>query len=307
MSWIRRAIAFVLVACLVLAVGASTAIGGGSGYEHHQTNGVSYIPDLPGGAQYVSMGDSYAASGSHAKVRPMDLCARNGDDLGHVLAQRLQPYSFTDRACSGATLDDLTQPSPKPNTSPQLYGVGPYTRLVTVIVGANSLGFGNIVVNCLGNPDDRCAASATQDLPGSQGWNFVRAQYAATVDAIKKAAAPDVRIVLVGYLPLFPLDGPPDLACLDRAGIPPENVDHWRTWYRSLDRLIREVAADRRVMYVQPPMDRTACDPDPYVRLGGIKLKAQEPEANGLHPTVAGQRALGNLIEDRLRGTAPPA
>ncbi len=308
MSWIRRAIAFVLVACLVLVgVGASAAIGGGSGYVHYQSNGVSYIPDLPGGAQYVSMGDSYAASGSYATVRPMDLCARNGDDLGHALAQRLQPNTFTDRACSGATLDDLTQPSPKPNTSPQLYGVGPFTRLVTVIIGANSLGFGNIVVHCFGDPDDRCAASSTQDLPGSQGWNFVRAQYAATVDAIKKAAAPDVRVVLVGYLPLFPLDGAVEPACLDRAGIPAENVGHWRTWYRSVDRLIREVAADRRVMYVQPPMDRTACEPDPYVRLGGIKLKAQEPEANGLHPTVAGQRALANLIEDRLRGTAPPA
>ena len=122
-----------------------------------------------------------------------------------------------------------------------------------------------------------------------------------------QGGAEPVRVVVGGYLALFPLAGAVAPACLDRAGIPAENVGHWRTWYRSLDRLIREVAADRRVMYVQPPMDRTACDPDPYVRLGGIKLKAQEPEANGLHPTVAGQRALGNLIEDRLRGTAPPA
>ncbi|GAB3125804.1 hypothetical protein GCM10027289_00630 [Tsukamurella serpentis] len=306
-SWIRRSTAIVVVLCLVLAAGASTTIGGGSRYVHHQSNAVNYIPDLPGGAQYVSMGDSYAASGSRSKVQAMDLCARNGDDLGHVLAQRLQPYSFTDRACSGATLDDLTQPSPKPNTSPQLYGVGPYTRLVTIVIGANSLGFGNIVVNCFGDPDASCRSSATQDLPGSQGWNFVRAQYAATVDAIKRAAAPDVRIVLIGYLPLFPLDGPLDAACLNRAGVPQENVLHWRTWYRSVDRLIREVAADRNVMYVQPPMDRTACEPNPYVRLGGIKLTKQEPDANGLHPTVAGQRALGNLIVDRLRGSARPA
>ncbi len=306
-SWTRRAIALTLVACLVLAAGASTLIGGSRGYVHYQSNGVSYIPDLPGGAQYISLGDSYAASGSHRGMQAMDLCARNADDLGHVLAQRLQPYSFTDRACSGATLDDLTQPSPKPNTSPQLYGVGPYTRLVTILVGANSLGFGNIVVHCLGAPDDRCAAVAAADPPGSPGWTFVRAQYIATVDAVARAAAPDVRIVLVGYLPIFPLDGPLDRACLARAGIPEENVEHWRTWYRGVDRLIREVAADRRVMYVQPPMNRTACDRDPYVRLSGIKLTAQEPDANGLHPTVAGQRALGNLIEDRLRGTAPPA
>lgn len=296
------------MACLVLVTaGASTLIGGGSGYTHYQSDSRSYLADLPGGAQYVSMGDSYAASGSHRKVALMDLCARNGDDLGHVLAQRLQPYSFTDRACSGATLDDLTQPSPKPNTSPQLYGVGPYTRLVTILIGANSLGFGNIVVHCLGAPDAACAEVSTRDLPGSPGWTFVRAQYAATVDAVKKAAAPDVRVVLVGYLPLFPLEGPVDGACLARAGIPEENVAHWRVWYRSVDRLIREVAADRKVMYVQPPMDRTACEPDPYVRLGGANLKAQEPEANGLHPTLAGQRALGNVIEDRLRGIEAPA
>ncbi|BDH56888.1 SGNH/GDSL hydrolase family protein [Tsukamurella sp. PLM1] len=296
-----------MLCLVVVAAGASTLIGGGSGYTHYQTNATSYLPDLPGGAQYVSMGDSYAASGSHRKVQSMDLCARNGDDLGHVLAQRLQPYTFTDRSCSGATLDDLTQPSPKPNTSPQLYGVGPFTRLVTILVGANSLGFGNIVVHCFGAPDASCGEVARRDPPGSPGWNFVRAQYAATVDAVKRAAAPDVRVVLVGYLPLFPLEGPPDAACLSGAGVPVENVDHWRVWYRGIDRLIGEVAADRGVMYVRPPMERTACEPDPYVRLGGANLKAQEPEANGLHPTEAGQRALGNLIEDRLRGSAPPA
>lgn len=303
-----RAIAAVLVLCLVGAViGASTRIGGGSGYVHYQSNSTSYIPDLPGGAQYVSMGDSYSASGSHRKVQALDLCARNGDDLGHVLAQRLQPYSFTDRACSGATLDDLTQPSPKPNTSPQLYGVGPYTRLVTVLAGANSMGFGGVVLHCFVEPDAQCGSIADQNLPGTQGWAFVRAQYAATVDAIRTAAAPDVRVVLVGYLPLFAVDRPEDPVCLATAGIPPENVDHWRRWYLAMERLIAEVAADRGVMYVAAPTDRPACAPDPYVALGGVKLKNQEPEANGLHPTVLGQRALGNLIEDRLRGSTRPA
>ncbi|MDP0397856.1 SGNH/GDSL hydrolase family protein [Tsukamurella strandjordii] len=303
----RRAIAAALVMCLILMTAASTFIGGGSGYVHYQSNATSYIPDLPGGAQYVSMGDSYATSGSHRKVQAMDLCTRNGDDLGHVLAQRLQPYSFTDRACAGATLDDLTQPSPKPNTSPQLYGVGPYTRLVTVLAGANSMGFGGVVMHCFAEPDEQCRAVSEQNLPGTQGWAFVRAQYAATVDAIRKAAAPDVRIVLVGYLPLFTLSGPENAACLDSAGIPAENVDHWRRWYRGMEQLIAEVAADRGALYIAPPTERPACSPDPYVALGGVKLKEQEPEANGLHPTLAGQRAVGNLIEDRLRGIDRPA
>ncbi|WP_159103258.1 SGNH/GDSL hydrolase family protein [Tsukamurella sp. 1534] len=307
-----RATAALLVVCLVaLVVGASTAIGGGSGYIHYQSNGRNYIPDLPGGGQYVSMGDSYAASGSLSKRYALDFCSRNSDDLGHVLAQRLQPNTFTDRACSGASLDDLTQLSWKPQSSPQIYGVGPFTRLVTVIAGANSLGFGGVITRCFTDPGVRteaaCREEVERNLPGTQGWNFVRAQYAATIDAIRKAGAPDMRLLMVGYLPLFPAEGEVDPACLAAAEIPQWSVPLWRTWYDALQRMVKEVAADRGAIYIDPPVDHPACSPDPYVALRGATIKGEGPDSFGLHPTVLGQRALGNLIEDRLRGLARPA
>lgn len=299
------------MACLVLATGASTLIGGGNGYTQYQSDGKNYIPDLPGGAQYVSMGDSYASSGSMRKRYELDFCSRNSDDLGHALAQRMQPNTFTDRACSGASLDDITQLSWKPQSSPQIYGVGPFTRLITLIIGANSLGFGGVITHCFTDPmirtESLCREEVERNLPGTDGWKFVHAQYAATIDALRKVAAPDMRVIVVGYLPLFSAEGTVDAACLADGDIPQWSVPLWRTWYAALQQMVREVAADRRAIYVEPPSDHPACSPDPYVALRGATITGTGSDSFGLHPTVDGQRALSNLIVDRLRGIRPPA
>ncbi|MFC7753339.1 SGNH/GDSL hydrolase family protein [Tsukamurella soli] len=298
----RRALAAALVLLLVAAVSTrSPLIGTGSHWIRYQTDGINYIPDLPGGAQYVSLGDSYAAAGSFRKRLPLDFCARNADDLGHVLAERLQPVSFTDRACSGATLDDLTVPSQKIENAPQIYGIGPFTRLITVLAGANSLGFGGVITHCFVTPDARCDEYARTNLPGSQGWAFVRAQYIATLQMLHRYA-PLAAIVVVGYLPLFPLTGTIDPGCLAGAKIPPANVDAWRVWYLGLEGLVHDVAAHLHLVYIAPPTDHAACTPHPYVALQGVDLRGNGPDAYGLHPTVTGQRAMGDLIEDTLRG-----
>ncbi len=298
----RRAVAAFLVLVLVAAVSTKSAlIGTGSHWIRYQSDGVNYIPDLPGGAQYVSLGDSYASAGSFRKRLPLDFCARNADDLGHVLAERLQPVSFTDRACAGATLDDLTVPSEKIQNAPQIYGIGPFTRLITVVAGANSLGFGSVITHCFVTPDARCAEFAHTNLPGTEGWAFVRAQYIATLQRIAHYA-PAAEIVVVGYLPLFASSGTVDPGCLRAAHIPPQNIPLWRRWYAALELLVQQVAAHLGLMYVAPPTDHPACRPDPYVALQGVDLRGNGPDAYGLHPSVVGQRAMGDLIEDRLRG-----
>lgn len=303
----RTAAVISVLAVIALLLGADGRIHADRNYVQYQSGSTNYIPDLPGGAAYVALGDSYSTAGSWRKRIPLDLCARNADDLGHVLAQRLQPVSFTDRACAGADLDDLTQPTAKNGGAPQIFGVGPFTRLVTILVGANSLGFGGMITHCFITPDSGCAAAAQRNPPGSPGWKFVRAQYGATVDAIRAVAAPDVRVILIGYLPLFPPAGPLDAQCLREAQIPQRNVQHYREWLADLQELIRVVAQDRHTEYVAPPTDHPGCAPEPYVALRGVDLRGHGPDAYGLHPTTRGQRALGNLIDDRIRSWNPHA
>jgi hypothetical protein len=305
---VTRALFGLLVLVLVLGVATQSArYGADEHYIQYQRDGINYIPDLPGGAAYVAMGDSYSATGSWRKRIPLDLCARNADDLGHVVAQLLQPVTFTDRACSGADLDSLYRPTKQNDGAPQVYGVGPFTRLVTVLVGANALGYGGVITHCFVSPDAGCAVETRRNLPGSSGWNFVRAQYGAVIDLIRRLSAPDVRVVLIGYLPLFSAAGPVDPGCLRDAGIPAANVELWRPWYAGLQELVRQVAADRNAQYIAPPADHPACSPQPYTALRGVDLSGHGPDAYGLHPTIAGQRALGNLIDDRIRGRNPHA
>lgn len=289
----------------LIGVSSAPSISGHDRIEY-QSNGIDYRQDIPGGAEYVALGDSYSASGSKAKRLSLDACARNPDDLGHVVAQELQPATFTDRACAGGTIETLSKPSTRRGGSTaQLDAVGPHTRLVTITVGANSMDFGAVIIHCFKEPNpDECRRMANTNVPGSRLYEAVRRDYRAAVELVRERAADDVRVVLVGYLPIFAESGEIDAHCLAENHISMENVEQWRIFHRALNQLVRDVAADTGADYVAAPSDHPVCSPEPYVAPERANDAAAGIDAYGLHPTVAGQRAVGELIAERVRAGA---
>ncbi len=172
----------------------------------------------------MALGDSYSAN---VWVRPWDDehpdgCGRSFANYPSRTASRLN-VRLTDVTCGAAEVrDGILEPQPPekqygpPTTAPpggweakppQLEALSPDTDLVTVGIGGNSLGFGEIVKQCLergfaslglGHP---CTTHYTtgEGAAWLEGrFAALEADYAAMTDAIH-AASPHAAVAHVGY------------------------------------------------------------------------------------------------------------
>lgn len=113
-------------------------------------------------ARYVALGDSYSSGEglgaySWSSSRPNNRCHRSRHAYGPLLdaARRLGSFAFV--ACSGAITADLVTRNHEGNTDPntgrlegaQLRALGPSTRIVTLTIGGNDVGFEELATHCL--------------------------------------------------------------------------------------------------------------------------------------------------------------
>lgn len=136
------------------------------------------------------LGDSYA---SGYGVPPYSSCGRS-DAAPAVMVdgrRRLQLDDFV--ACAGATSASLI-------AGGQLDALDADTDVVTLSVGGNDIGWGNVVAACLGGSDAQCAGAlaATRTRVTTQLPGMLEPVY----DGID-AAAPDAQVIVTGYPHLF--------------------------------------------------------------------------------------------------------
>ncbi|GAA0472763.1 lipase 1 [Paractinoplanes deccanensis] len=218
------------------------------------------------GKAYVALGDSYAA-GVGAPPYTDPTCLRGTGGYPPLLAGRLGATTFHYDACSGATTADVL--------ATQLGNLDRHTRLVTVTVGGNDLGFSSGLATCLQGTDADCATVVAaaekftaETLPGRLD----------TVYRTIKKRAPHATVVATGYAHFF--ETTPDCATV------PASLTK-RTALNSavdvLDAKIRQRAARAGIRFadVRPAFaGHGLCGNDPW--LGGPA--AQAP----FHPTAGG-------------------
>lgn len=245
--------------------------------------------------QYVALGDSYS-SGVGAKPYIDEICKQS---LHSYTAQyaRLHPdLSFGFSACSGATTDDVI--------AHQLGFLGPDTRLVTITVGGDNLGFTSTLETCIeALLDSTCRAAIDKalayiatTLPGKlkQVYGDIR------------AAAPNAKLVVLGYAQLFApsfcFEAPLD--------------EHRRIWINNAAvQLNKTTEAIAKTYGVFAPVDdlftpHRVCSDTPWLN-GVTKLK------DAFHPNLAGYtdgylKALDAAVRsaggrDRLADAGAPA
>ena len=147
------------------------------------------------GAAYAALGDSYSSGlGAGDYLDGSGACRRSANAYPEQWAARHEPASFAFAACAGATVRDVLDR--------QLGALGPSTRLVSVTVGGNDAGFAGVMAACVLSSEERClerigSARSYGDttLPG-----LLDRLYAAI-----RAAAPDARVVVLGYPRLYRL------------------------------------------------------------------------------------------------------
>lgn len=194
-SWFRPAgLAVAVVAGLTLAAGPAAA-----------------ADDVAG--KYVALGDSFTSGPlvPNPTGKPL-LCLRSDNNYPHLAAEALGAGEFTDVSCGGATTEDMTAPqslAPGVSNEPQFDALTEDTTLVTLGIGGNDIGFGDIIVTCgtlsvsdpLGNPCERHFTKDGDEL--GERIEALGPKLSAVLDGIEERA-PRAEIVVVGYLQVLP-------------------------------------------------------------------------------------------------------
>ena len=142
---------------------------------------------------YVALGDSYSSGvGTRSYLNDGSSCQRSVYAYPSLIAAA-KGYALNFRACSGATVADVT--------NSQLSALSAANAYVTISVGGNDAGFASVLTtcaqpswlsNCTGAVDGAQRYIANT-LPGS-----LRTLYASI-----RAKAPNAKVVVVGYPRIF--------------------------------------------------------------------------------------------------------
>lgn len=250
---------------------------------------------LAPGARYVAMGSSFAAGPGipdYYEATPAP-CYRSTQNYAHQLAARLE-LALTDVSCSGATTAHLT--GPRGNIPPQLDALTSDTKLVTITIGGNDLGYigGLMAASCAGLQKETGVEGdcSPMTLPAEKTF----ADVAARMDAIAKEVrrrAPAAKLVFVEYLAVLPEAGTCAATPLDEFA-----ADGARSTARRLAAITREVASANGatvVMASEFSRGHDACSADPwmhgYPRPGAPVSGAMYP------PNAAGMTAIADALE----------
>ena len=256
-------------------------------------------PISPPGGRYVAMGSSFAAGPGVAGPvdAPPSRCARSTNNYARQLARR-RGLHLVDVSCSGATTAHVL--GPWAELPPQIDAVTPDTRLVTVTIGGNDVGYiGDLIADSCarvglppGAPVARCP-KPTQT--GVEAWRDLESQLHRIAREVRRRAR-DARLIFVDYLTLLPEHG----GCADAAASAEQAVRSRRVAQR-LAAVTARVARQERAEVLRASRlsrEHDLCDPEPWVsgypRPGGNRIAAP------YHPTLPGMTAIAEALDRML-------
>jgi lysophospholipase L1-like esterase len=252
----------------------------------------------PAGQVYVALGDSYTASPLTGPLAgPPPGCLRSTNNYPHLVAERTGAR-LTDVSCSGAQTRDLAAPQTVQGgqNPPQYAALGAGTQLVTVGIGGNDIGFGEIVQSCV-SPTPFGTPCRDRYVQG------IHDELAARIDAVGDRLddvldevhrrAPTARVLLVGYPSILPAQGP---GCFPVVPYTAGDVDYLRGVLTHLNEQIADAASDGEATYVDtatPTVGHDVCTPPGTRWIEGLVPTAP---AYPVHPNALGAAALSRAV-----------
>lgn len=251
-------------------------------------------------AKYVAMGSSFAAGPGipdYYEASPAP-CYRSTQNYAHQLAARLD-LALTDVSCSGATTAHLT--GPRGNIPPQLDALTPDTKLVTITIGGNDLGYigGLSAASCAGLQKETGVESNCSP-PAAFPAELTFENLAQRMDAIAKEVrrrAPEAQLVFVDYLAVLPETGTCAATPLDEA-----SADGARYTARRLAEITRKVAGDNGASIITASefsKGHDACGAEPWMH--GYPRPGAPVAGAMYHPNLAGMTAVADALERLLK------
>ncbi|MFI5796635.1 SGNH/GDSL hydrolase family protein [Streptomyces sp. NPDC051677] len=262
---------------------------------------------------YVALGDSYT---SGPKIPPQTGnpvgCARSSRNYPSLVAKELgiKAADFRDVSCSGATTADLTAPQSTNNgTNPaQLSALSRNTRLVTLGIGGNDIGFSSMITTCVTTGvlfkvadhfsdisqkapcKEKYSSGSTDQV--AQKIRTAGNRLARTLAEIKRAA-PEAQVYVVGYPNLLPAHG---TDCGSDMPFAPDDVLFLRQKEQQLNTMLYEQAKAAGATYVDtftPSLGRDACS---KAATRWIEPLRPSSPAAAVHPNERGERGMATAV-----------
>jgi lysophospholipase L1-like esterase len=264
---------------------------------------------------YVALGDSYTAGPDiPAQTGATAGCDQSTSSYPYLVAQRLR-LNLTDMSCSGATIADLSaaQLTGDGSNPAQLSPLSTATRLVTLGIGGNDIGWSAIITRCTELdlvpvliPGETAAGSTPcQDYYTSGGTDQIRQKIQAAAGQLAGALtqvrhrAPHARVYVVGYPDLLPAAGG---TCGHTLGVTQGDVAFLNDEALQLNSALRQDAQAAGTTYVDtygPSVGHDACS-DPASRWIEPLLPASP--AAPLHPNAAGEQGMADAVSRAVTG-----
>jgi lysophospholipase L1-like esterase len=248
--------------------------------------------------RYTALGDSFAAGPLIPNPAAPLGCLKSSNNYGRIAQRTLAFAEYRDATCSGAETEDMFAPqnvSPGGPNPPQLDSLSADTRLVTLTIGGNDIGFSDLAQDCVavlpfGSP---CRDRYTR------GGDQISARIAATapqVDAVLdtiRLRSPLARVLVVNYSAIFPHSGS---GCWPRMPVTPRDVAWLRSKHVELNAMLATQASANGAVLVDvygASVGRDACV--------GSGTRWVEPYVPGnaaapLHPNRRGMEAMAAMV-----------
>lgn len=258
-------------------------------------------------AEYVALGDSYT-SGPHIPVQVgVPGCRRSDHNYPSLVALAIGATPFRDASCSGATVEHMTasQDTGSGVNPPQLDALTPSTDLVTIGVGGNDLGFGDIVARCTSAIPVGAPCQAQFVVRGrdelAERTTVVAAKVQVLLGAVR-ARAPKARVVVVGYPGIVPDTG---AGCWPVLPFTAQDVPYVRATIETLNRALRTVAESAGTTFVDVDGPSTGHDACSAPALRWVEPVAPSSQAAPLHPNATGMTAVASIVTLAVKAQRP--
>jgi lysophospholipase L1-like esterase len=249
-------------------------------------------------ARYVAMGSSFAAGPGIGRPAddPPDRCGRSADNYAHQLARR-RGLELVDVSCGGAVTVSIL--GPWNGHAAQIEAVTPATRLVTVTIGGNDVGYmsGLTAASCRTLATRKADAEALAKCPAVSRpteADFVRLAAAMNEIATEvHARAPKAKLVFVDYLAVLPATG----TCA-ATPLSPADADASRETARRVVEITRRTSRERGAVVVSASalsVGHDVCGASPW--MNGFPTP---PGVAAYHPNLAGMTAVAAALERQL-------
>lgn len=243
-------------------------------------------PAAPAG-QYVALGDSYSSgTGTENYIDDGTECLRSTLAWPSLTAAT-QGLPLNFRACSGATISDVT--------GVQLSALSASTTQVSLSVGGNDAGFADVLTECAlpgwasdcNEAIDGAVAFVNGTLPGSL----------ATLYASIGSRAPSADVVVAGYPRIFQGED-----CNALTFFSPEEEARLNAMADLINTRISSAASSAGFSFANPTsafIGHAVCDDPEW--LNGLS----NPIASSFHPNVLGHRGYAAVVSPYVTAGSP--